>query len=112
MQQAFDEAQSEARLSFNDDRMYLEKILENVKHIEVQVFCDDFGHAVWFPERDCSLQRNKQKVIEESPCSLISEDERQYLGKLALKAVQAIDYRNTGTLEFLMDQAHHFTLWR
>lgn len=108
MQQAFDEAQSEARLSFNDDRMYLEKILENVKHIEVQVFCDDFGHAVWFPERDCSLQRNKQKVIEESPCSLISEDERQYLGKLALKAVQAIDYRNTGTLEFLMDQAHHF----
>nr|MCG4642141.1 acetyl-CoA carboxylase biotin carboxylase subunit [Bifidobacterium bifidum] len=67
-----------------------------------------FGHAVWFPERDCSLQRNKQKVIEESPCSLISEDERQYLGKLALKAVQAIDYRNTGTLEFLMDQAHHF----
>ena len=108
MQQAFDEAQSEARLSFNDDRMYLEKILKNVKHIEVQVFCDDFGHAVWFPERDCSLQRNKQKVIEESPCSLISEDERQYLGKLALKAVQAIDYRNTGTLEFLMDQAHHF----
>ena len=108
MQRAFDEAQSEARISFNDDRMYLEKILENVKHIEVQVFCDDFGHAVWFPERDCSLQRNKQKVIEESPCSLITQNERQYLGQLALKAVRAIDYRNTGTLEFLMDQTHHF----
>lgn len=108
MKNAFDEAQSEARISFSDDRMYLEKIMENVKHIEVQVFADDFGHAVWFPERDCSLQRNKQKLIEESPCPVITTEERQRLGELAIKAVKAIDYRNTGTLEFLMDQDHHF----
>ena len=108
MERAFNEAQSEARLSFNDDRMYLEKIMENVKHIEVQVFRDQFGHAVYFPERDCSLQRNKQKVLEESPCSLVSPEQRQKLGQIALKAVNAINYLNTGTLEFLMDQDHHF----
>lgn len=108
MEQAFNDAQSEARLSFNDDRMYLEKIMENVKHIEVQVFRDQFGHAVYFPERDCSLQRNKQKVLEESPCSIISNDQRQKLGQIALKAVKAIDYLNTGTIEFLMDRQHHF----
>ncbi len=105
---SFAEAQSEARVSFNDDRMYLEKIMENVKHIEVQVFRDDFGNAVYFPERDCSLQRNKQKVIEESPCALITASERAELGAIALRAIETIDYRNTGTLEFLMDQAHHF----
>lgn len=105
---SFNEAQSEARVSFNDDRMYLEKIMENVKHIEVQVFRDDFGNAVYFPERDCSLQRNKQKVIEESPCPLITPEQRQELGEIALRAIETIDYRNTGTLEFLMDQAHHF----
>lgn len=108
MERAFNEAQSEARLSFNDDRMYLEKIMENVKHIEVQVFRDQFGHAVYFPERDCSLQRNKQKVLEESPCSLVTPAQRQKLGQIALKAVNAIDYLNTGTLEFLMDRDHHF----
>lgn len=108
MERAFNEAQSEARLSFNDDRMYLEKIMENVKHIEVQVFQDQFGNAVYFPERDCSLQRNKQKVLEESPCSLISGEQRKKLGQIALKAVNAIDYLNTGTLEFLMDKQHHF----
>ena len=105
---SFAEAQSEARVSFNDDRMYLEKIMENVKHIEVQVFRDDFGNAVYFPERDCSLQRNKQKVIEESPCALITASERAELGAIAFRAIETIDYRNTGTLEFLMDQDHHF----
>ncbi|WP_367342641.1 acetyl-CoA carboxylase biotin carboxylase subunit [Limosilactobacillus sp.] len=108
MRQAFSDAQAEARLSFNDDRMYLEKIMENVKHIEVQVFRDSQGHAVYFPERDCSLQRNRQKVLEESPCSQVSAEERRHLGQLAIKAVNAIDYVNTGTLEFLMDADHHF----
>lgn len=108
LEKAFSEAQAEARVSFNDDRMYLEKIMENVKHIEVQVFRDRFGNAVYFPERDCSLQRNKQKVIEESPCSLISEDKRRELGKIAVRAVNGIDYLNTGTLEFLMDQDQNF----
>lgn len=105
---AFTAAQAEARASFNDDRMYLEKIMDDVKHIEVQVFRDRFGHAVYFPERDCSLQRNKQKVLEESPCSQLGPAKRGELGQLAIKAVNGIDYLNTGTLEFLMDRDQNF----
>ncbi len=108
MKAAFHEAQSEARLSFDNDQMYIEKIMENVKHIEMQIFRDRFGHSVYFPERDCSLQINKQKVLEESPCKLITPTERKELGQIALQAVNGIDYLNTGTLEFLMDQDHHF----
>lgn len=108
MKAAFHEAQSEARLSFDNDQMYIEKIMENVKHIEMQIFRDRFGHSVYFPERDCSLQTNKQKVLEESPCKLITPTERKELGQIALRAVNGIDYLNTGTLEFLMDQDHHF----
>lgn len=108
MADSFNEAQSEARLAFNDDQMYLEKIMENVKHIEVQIFRDAAGHAVYFPERDCSLQINKQKVLEESPCQLITNAERKQLGEIALRAVNGIHYLNTGTIEFLMDQNHHF----
>lgn len=101
-------AQDEAKSDFGDDHMYLEKVLQGVKHIEVQIFRDRFGRAVYFPERDCSLQRNKQKVLEESPCDLISAKERKRLGKIAVQAAQAVDYENTGTIEFLMDQDHHF----
>lgn len=108
MKAAFHEAQSEARLSFDNDQMYIEKIMENVKHIEMQIFRDRFDHSVYFPERDCSLQINKQKVLEESPCKLITPTERKELGQIALRAVNGIDYLNTGTLEFLMDQDHHF----
>ena len=108
MKAAFHEAQSEARLSFDNDQMYIEKIMENVKHIEMQIFRDRFGHSVYFPERDCSLQINKQKVLEESPCKLITPTERKELGQIALRAANGIDYLNTGTLEFLMDQDHHF----
>lgn len=108
MKAAFHEAQSEARLSFDNDQMYIEKIMENVKHIEMQIFRDRFGHSVYFPERDCSLQINKQKVLEESLCKLITPTERKELGQIALRAVNGIDYLNTGTLEFLMDQDHHF----
>ena len=108
MTDSFNEAQSEAKLAFGDDHMYIEKIMENVKHIEVQVFRDQAGHAVYFPERDCSLQINKQKVLEESPCQLVTEQERKQLGQIALRAINGIDYLNTGTIEFLMDQDHHF----
>lgn len=108
IERAFDEAKHEALNAFGDTRMYLEKIMENVKHIEVQVFRDDAGHTVYFPERDCSLQRNRQKMVEESPCVLIDEAQRKYLGDLAVKATEAIDYRNTGTIEFLMDQEYNF----
>ena len=105
---SFNEAKREAQMAFGDALMYLEKIMENVKHIEVRIFRDDAGNTVYFPERDCSLQRNKQKMIEESPCALITDAQRKYLGELAIKAAEAIDYRNTGTIEFLMDQEHKF----
>ena len=108
MAAALDSAQAEAKSDFGDDRMYLEKVMQNVKHIEVQIFRDSFGNTVYFPERDCSLQRNKQKVMEESPCDLISEQERAHLGEIAVNAAKAANYVNTGTIEFLMDQDHNF----
>lgn len=108
MAEALQVAKNEAKMDFGCDDMYLEKVLTGVKHIEVQVICDDFGHCVYFPERDCSLQRNKQKVIEESTCELLTDEEREKLGQIAIKAAKAADYRNTGTIEFLMDQEHKF----
>ncbi|MBP2057631.1 acetyl-CoA carboxylase biotin carboxylase subunit [Lactobacillus colini] len=108
MEMALSSAQSEAKTNFGDDRMYMEKVMQNVKHIEVQIFRDQYGNCVYFPERDCSLQRNKQKVIEESVCDLITDEERQHLGEIATRAAQAADYVNTGTIEFLMDQDHNF----
>lgn len=108
MKQEFNNAQREARISFGDDRMYLEKIMRDVKHIEVQVVRDKFGNSVYFPERDCSLQRDKQKIIEESPCSIINSEQRKILGEYAIKAIEAVDYLNTGTIEFLMDRNNKF----
>ncbi len=104
----FEEAKREAQVSFGDKRMYLEKIMTNVKHIEVQIFRDKQGNVVYFPERDCSVQRNKQKMIEESPCLLITEEQRKELGNIAIKAANAINYVSTGTIEFLMDSQHNF----
>lgn len=104
----FEEAKREAQVSFGDKRMYLEKIMTNVKHIEVQIFRDKQGNVVYFPERDCSVQRNKQKMIEESPCLLITEEQRKELGNIAIKAANAINYVNTGTIEYLMDSQHNF----
>lgn len=104
----FEEAKREAQVSFGDKRMYLEKIMTNVKHIEVQIFRDKQGNVVYFSERDCSVQRNKQKMIEESPCLLITEEQRKELGNIAIKAANAINYVNTGTIEFLMDSQHNF----
>ncbi|NVY96690.1 acetyl-CoA carboxylase biotin carboxylase subunit [Lactobacillus sp. DCY120] len=101
-------AQKEAQISFGDQRMYLEKVVSPAKHIEVQVIADQFHQVVAFPERDCSLQRKQQKVLEESPCALLTPAERQQLQKLAVQAMKAINYENAGTLEFLMDQQHNF----
>ncbi|MCD2255701.1 acetyl-CoA carboxylase biotin carboxylase subunit [Lactobacillus sp. CC-MHH1034] len=105
---AFQDARREAKGAFNDSAMYLEKIISPAKHVEVQIFRDQHGQGVYFPERDCSLQRNHQKVLEETPCPVLSAEERQHLGEVALQAATVIDYINTGTVEFLMDQEHHF----
>ncbi|GAX02727.1 acetyl-CoA carboxylase, biotin carboxylase subunit [Secundilactobacillus pentosiphilus] len=108
MREAYQSATKEAQLSFGDQRMYLEKIIAPAKHIEVQVFADQFGHVTAFPERDCSLQRRQQKVLELSPCPVMNEQERQELQAIAIRATKTIKYLNTGTIEFLMDSNHHF----
>ncbi|WP_268912676.1 acetyl/propionyl/methylcrotonyl-CoA carboxylase subunit alpha [Lentilactobacillus sp. SPB1-3] len=108
LESAFLSTQQEARISYNDDDIYVEKLLTHTKHIEMQVIADNFGNIVYLPERDCSLQRNHQKVIEESPCSEISPNERQYLGDIVTKATRSLHYTNTGTFEFLMDREHNF----
>ncbi|MDR3191287.1 MAG: acetyl-CoA carboxylase biotin carboxylase subunit [Lactobacillaceae bacterium] len=104
----FADAQNEARASFGDDHMYIEKVMTHVRHIEMQVIRDQQGNVVYFPERNCSLQRNNQKVLEESPALGVTQAMRENLGDIAKKAVDAIDYENTGTLEFLQDHEGNF----
>lgn len=105
---AFASAQQEAKAAFGNDEMYLEKIIYPARHIEVQVLGDKYGNVLHFGERDCSLQRNNQKVLEESPSVVISETNREKLGKIAVKAAKAVSYENAGTIEFLMDLAGQF----
>lgn len=105
---AFASAQQEAKAAFGNDEMYLEKIIYPARHIEVQVLGDKYGNVLHFGERDCSLQRNNQKVLEESPSVVISETNREKLGKIAVKAAKAVSYENAGTIEFLMDLSGRF----
>ncbi|WP_411130538.1 acetyl-CoA carboxylase biotin carboxylase subunit [Weissella confusa] len=104
----FDDAQREAKAAFGDEHMYVEKVMENVRHIEMQVMRDRFGNVLYFPERNCSLQRNNQKVMEESPALGVTQEMRDNLGEIATKAVNALQYENTGTLEFLQDHEGNF----
>lgn len=103
----FQADQREAQLDYNNGAIYMEKDIQNAKHVEMQAIADDFGHVVYFPERDCSLQREHQKVLEETPCSEVSPKERKYLGSLVTKAMKATHYTNTGTVEFLLDEDNH-----
>ncbi|XBG82540.1 acetyl-CoA carboxylase biotin carboxylase subunit [Enterococcus cecorum] len=105
---AFASAQQEAKAAFGNDEMYLEKIIYPTRHIEVQILGDKYGNVLHFGERDCSLQRNNQKVLEESPSVVISETNREKLGKIAVKAAKAVSYENAGTIEFLMDLSGQF----
>lgn len=105
---AFNSAKSEAKAAFGDDRMYMEKIIEHARHIEVQILADHHGNVIHLGERDCSLQRNNQKVIEESPSVVISEKQRKELGETAVRAAKFVGYKNAGTIEFLLDQSGNF----
>ncbi len=100
---ALDAAKREALNGFNDDNMLVEKYLTQPRHIEIQVFCDNHGNAVYLAERDCSVQRRHQKVIEEAPAPGMTAQLRQQMGEAAILAAQAIDYRGAGTIEFLLD---------
>lgn len=108
MEQAFGTASSEAEKAFGDKRMYLEKYLDPVKHIEVQLLADEAGHIVCLGERECSIQKNNQKLIEESPSPGVSEKTRKKLMEAAAKAAKAAGYVNAGTVEFLMDRQENF----
>ncbi len=104
--EALKSAKREAKSSFANDQVLLEKYLSKSRHIEVQVFADMVGNAVYLHERDCSLQRRHQKVVEEAPAPDLSDDMRYEIGETAIKAVKAIKYRGAGTIEFIVDVEH------
>ena len=108
IEQAFNTAASEAQQAFGDGRMYMEKYIYPAKHIEVQLLCDDQGNVVCLGERECSIQRNNQKLIEESPSPGVSKEKRRELFAAATKAAKAVGYVNAGTVEFLMDKDKKF----
>lgn len=108
MERAFETASSEALKAFGDGRMYLEKYLHPVKHIEVQLLADEAGHIVCLGERECSIQKNNQKLIEESPSPGVSPETRRKLMETATRAARAAGYVNAGTVEFLMDKNGDF----
>ena len=104
----FNMAQSESVNAFADDTMYLERYVQRPRHVEVQIMADKFGNVVHLGERDCSIQRRHQKMIEESPCCAISEELRQKMGETAVRAAKAVGYENAGTIEFLLDKSGEF----
>lgn len=105
---ALETAKREAQSSFGDDQMLVEKLVLQPRHVEIQVFCDSKGNAVYLFERDCSVQRRHQKVIEEAPAPNISPELRRQLGEAAINAALAINYVGAGTVEFLLDVNHQF----
>jgi 3-methylcrotonyl-CoA carboxylase alpha subunit len=106
--EALDAAKREALNSFNDNIMLVEKYLLHPRHVEIQVFCDSHGNAVYLFERDCSVQRRHQKVIEEAPAPGMPDALRQQMGEAAIKAAEAINYQGAGTVEFLLDSRGDF----
>jgi len=94
----------EARKSFGDDRIFVEKFIENPHHIEIQLVADTHGGVACFPERECSIQRRNQKVLEESPSVLLTPETRRAMQEQAAMLAKAVQYRSAGTVEFLVDE--------
>jgi acetyl-CoA carboxylase biotin carboxylase subunit len=105
---AYTMARTEAKASFRNDTVYMEKFLEKPRHIEVQVFADGQGGAVHLGERDCSLQRRHQKVLEEARSPALNDEQREKIGKIAANAVRRIGYANAGTIEFLFEDGEFY----
>ena len=105
---AFLSAKAEAQSAFGDGAVYMEKFLTPVKHIEMQLLCDKYGNVVCLGERECSVQRKNQKLIEESPSPAITPDIRKRMMEAAVKAAKAVNYENAGTVEFLLDKDKNF----
>lgn len=104
----FQNAQMESVKGFSDDTMYIERFVERPRHIEFQILADSFGNVVHLGERDCSIQRRHQKLLEEAPSAAISEELRERMGQAALKAARSVHYENAGTIEFLLDKNKEF----
>jgi len=102
-QQAFHMAQREAVAAFGNGELYIEKYISNTRHIEVQILADSKGHIIHLGERECSIQRRHQKLLEEAPSPALTEKQRKKIGELAVRAARAIKYRNAGTFEFIVD---------
>lgn len=98
----------EAKISFNDDEIYIEKFIKNPRHVEIQILADEHGNVVHLGERDCSIQRRNQKVLEETPSTAIDEKLRNKMGEAAIKAAKASGYSSCGTIEFLVDSDKNF----
>ena len=104
----WENAKNEAKASFGDDGMYLEKFIEKPRHIEIQIISDQKGRAAHLSERDCSIQRRHQKLVEETPSPFMTKKLRDEMGKAAIKAAEAVKYEGVGTVEFLVDKNRNF----
>jgi acetyl-CoA carboxylase biotin carboxylase subunit len=108
LKSALEAARSEAERSFGDSEVYIEKAIVNPRHIEMQVLADEYGNTVYLGERECSLQRRHQKVLEEAPSPIVDADMRRRMGEVAVRVAQAANYTNAGTVEFLVDEEKNF----
>ena len=108
LKDGFKLAKQESKSSFGDDRMLIEKYIDNPRHIEVQVLGDNFGNVVYLPERECSIQRRNQKVIEESPSVHVDDETRRKMGEQAVALAKHVGYNSAGTVEFLVDSSRNF----
>lgn len=108
LENAYLTARAEAKAAFGDDSVYMEHFIEHPRHVEIQILADAYGNVIHLGERDCSIQRNHQKFIEEAPCAAISQELRDQMGKEAVKAAIAAEYVNAGTIEFLVENGTDF----
>ena len=108
MKKEFLSAKQEALSAFGNDAIYMERLIEGAKHVEVQVLADSFGNVIHLGERDCSLQRKNQKMIEEAPCRALTQELREQMGQAAVNAAKAVNYTSAGTIEFLLTKENEF----
>ena len=108
LEDSYNLVKQEAKAFFGDDEIYIEKFVENPRHVEVQILADEYGNAIYLGERDCTVQRRNQKVIEETPSTALDEKLRKKMGEAAINAIKASKYANAGTIEFLVDKNRNF----
>ena len=108
LEENYDIVKQEAKISFSDDEIYMEKYIENPRHIEIQILADQHGNVIQLGERDCTIQRKNQKILEETPSPVIDQKLRNKLGEIAVKVAKVAEYTNAGTVEFLVDKNKNF----